>query len=169
MNIFILDTDIEKSVQYHYDTHVRKILLEMAQVLCTVQRLHGNTNEILYKATHINHPIVKWVNSCINNYQYTYLYFLYLGREYQYRFNKVHKSYKLFKDILGVYPDMVGMNETSFYSNYPCVMDDIYKIHFKPQSLEDVIDNYRNYYNTGKKHLLKYTLREKPYWLKENV
>jgi hypothetical protein len=41
-------------------------------------------------------------------------------------------------------------------------MPDEYKIIGRP------IDSYRQLYAYGKKHLLKYTKRSQPYWLKDN-
>ena len=35
MNIFYLDSDIERVVQFHCDSHVVKMCLETAQILCT--------------------------------------------------------------------------------------------------------------------------------------
>lgn len=36
MNIFMLDSNPELAAQYHYDTHIVKMILESAQILCTV-------------------------------------------------------------------------------------------------------------------------------------
>lgn len=35
INIFYLDRDIERVVQFHCDSHVVKMCLETAQILCT--------------------------------------------------------------------------------------------------------------------------------------
>ena len=35
MNIFVLDTDIDKCAEYHVDKHIVKMPLEAAQMLCT--------------------------------------------------------------------------------------------------------------------------------------
>lgn len=36
MNIFVLDTNLEKCALYHCDKHVIKMILESAQMICTV-------------------------------------------------------------------------------------------------------------------------------------
>ena len=54
MNIFVLDNDPRRAAEYHCDKHVVKMILESAQMLCTV--LGGP-----YAATHKNHPCTKWV------------------------------------------------------------------------------------------------------------
>ena len=36
MNLFYLDEDLDKCAEYHVDKHVNKMILEAAQILCTV-------------------------------------------------------------------------------------------------------------------------------------
>ena len=36
MNLFYLDEDLDKCAEYHVDNHVNKMILEAAQLLCTV-------------------------------------------------------------------------------------------------------------------------------------
>lgn len=169
MNICILDTNIQKSVEYHCDKHVVKMIVEASQVLSTVQRLQGNEDERLYKKTHINHPVVKWCNSSGSNYFYTYLYFLHLSQEYKRRFNKVHKSYKKLHEVLEPIPkNLPYYTKESFYENYPCVMDDIYKVYFYPKTLDEIVANYRNYYLQAKKNILQYKYSTIPYWVENS-
>ena len=44
MNIFVLHEDPIKSAEAHYDTHVIKMILESAKILCTVHHLLKYTN-----------------------------------------------------------------------------------------------------------------------------
>lgn len=48
MNIFYLDEDVTLCAQYHCDKHVIKMILESAQILCTV--LHQNNLSAPYRA-----------------------------------------------------------------------------------------------------------------------
>ena len=48
MNIFILDSNLERNAEYHCDQHVNKMILEAAQMLCTVATLHG-IKDVPYK------------------------------------------------------------------------------------------------------------------------
>lgn len=41
----------------------------------------------------------------------------------------------------------------------PCAMPDEYKV-------DSVVQSYRNYYIGEKQHILQYTKRDIPYWLK---
>jgi hypothetical protein len=66
MNIFILDNDIKTCVQYHYDQHVLKMILESVQMLCTVLNKKGFLTP--YKSTHANHPCGLWAEASFDNF-----------------------------------------------------------------------------------------------------
>ena len=61
MNIFILDNDSQKCVEYHCDKHVVKMILEYCQLLSTACHVHGIAVDGIYKKTHDNHPCAKWL------------------------------------------------------------------------------------------------------------
>ena len=65
MNIFYLDEDTEICAQYHCDKHVVKMILEYAQILCTV--LHELGQEAPYRPTHRNHPCTVWARESLDN------------------------------------------------------------------------------------------------------
>jgi len=54
MNIFVLDTNLEKCAQYTCDEHVIKMILEHTQMLSTACRLNGIDKG--YQITHVNRP-----------------------------------------------------------------------------------------------------------------
>ena len=66
MNIFVLDTDLEKCAEYHCDKHVVKMILEYAQMLSSVVRLQGH--DVGYKLTHKNHPCTIWARESLSKY-----------------------------------------------------------------------------------------------------
>ena len=91
MNIFYLDHDVTKCAEMHNDKHVVKMILEYAQLLSTAHRVLDGTicdgfsdsgrrkktytlsdsrNDILYSATHINHPSAVWVRQSDTNYKW---------------------------------------------------------------------------------------------------
>jgi hypothetical protein len=94
MNIFYLDEDPKICAQYHCDKHVVKMIIEYAQLLSTAHRvldgfegygssksgnrqvkiwtIHDSRDEILYKATHVNHPSNIWTRSSVKNYHYMF-------------------------------------------------------------------------------------------------
>lgn len=179
MNIFFIDRDPSIAAQYHNDSHVRKMILETAQLLSTAHRvLDGNMyydksntgrkvkrwslaseedgrEEVLYKATHVNHPSAKWVRESSDHYYWTYLLFDELSKEFEYRWEKPHATWMKLRGWLQSNPNNIPMN--GLWTDPPLAMDDEYK-------LQDPVDSYRNYYIHGKRHLAKWTKREKPFW-----
>jgi hypothetical protein len=161
MNIFILDYDMRKNVQYYIDAHVRKMLVEYTQILSTVCRLNGL--DCGYKATHVNHPCVKWCLESFPNWIKLYALTCTLYLEYEYRFDKVHKT----KDILANLerPLLPTIDEGGLISITlpPLIMPDKYKTN-------DIVESYRNYYRNEKrtdkngKNMAIWTNRDAPEW-----
>lgn len=195
MNIFIVDKDPILAAQALVDRHVVKMIIETAQLLSTAHRvidgtkvvykntkgckatrydLAGMRGNLLYKATHVNHPCAIWVRSSKEAYMWTYMHFLQLLKEYTYRYNKTHATARL-SGILDYIPEglcdynnynveynsavsSVVYNAHIIAKDAPLAMPDEYKT-------SDTIESYRNYYREGKKHLHKYTKRNPPEWL----
>lgn len=178
MNIFFLDENPEYAAKYHNDKHVVKMILESAQLLSTAHRfldgelyyeksinnrnlkrwkLNDQRENVLYKATHFNHPCSIWVRESFANYHWLYSLFLFLSEEYTYRFNKQHLSFLKLKDSLYNAPFNITKKEMT---KVVLAMPEEYKKH-------DAVKAYREYYKIDKKHLLQYTNREHPYWLGE--
>lgn len=154
MNIFYLDSDITQCARFHCDKHVIKMILESAQVLCTVLWMHDI--EAPYKPTHMQHPCVLWANHSLSNWRWLKDLAGALNEEYKYRFNhqKNHKSYEVILSL--VTPPLADLGLTE----RPLVMPDEFK-----QS--DPVKAYRNYYKVSKYHLAKWTKRDIPDWFLE--
>lgn len=99
MNLFFLHKNVRKSVRDYSNQHVVKILLEAVQLLYAAHHTHGG-HKILndeapnggYRATHLNHPMTKWVASSPANYAMACKYAQCLVDEYGRRYpNRVHK------------------------------------------------------------------------------
>mgnify|MGYP001485245829 CR=1 FL=1 len=107
MNLFYLHEDPWRSAELHCDKHVVKMIIEYAQMLSTAHRMldgnqytdsssgrriqrweleNTNMDEVLYKASHINHPSTRWVRENAVQYQYAYDMFTALCDEYTYRY-----------------------------------------------------------------------------------
>lgn len=161
MNIFYLDNDPVKSAEYMCDRHVVKMVTESAQILSTAHRvldgvktlvtengrtrytykLDGMPEYILYQATHINHPSVKWALEASSNYQWLYHHYKAIGLEYEYRYNKEHGAYNPF---LVYYLSLLPSNiTTADFSTPPMVMP----LEFQSN---DVVGSYREYYRKEK-------------------
>lgn len=178
MNIFQVDLDPIISAQALVDKHVVKMILESAQLLSTAHRvldgvlvnektdtgrnvkkhkLNDDRENILYKDTHVNHPSSIWCRESISNYIWLFDHFKALLDEYTFRYNKKHKCSGAIFDALSIYmPNNLKKYELT---KMPSCMDEIYIIS------DDPVQNYRNYYKHGKKHIHKWTNRLPPQWL----
>ena len=133
MNIFYLHKEPEVSARLHCDKHVVKMIIEYAQMLSTAHRMidgeqyydlsknsrriarwrHPNSNleNVLYKASHQNHPSAVWVRENAIQYQYMYDLFVALCDEYTYRYGKVHMTDSKLRDVLNNIPDKMPLGD----------------------------------------------------------
>jgi len=158
MNVFYLDADPYIAAQYHCDKHVVKMIIEYAQLMSTAHRiLDGNMyidktangrsikrwrinddrEDILYKASHVNHPSGVWCRSSKYNYDWLYQLFYYLCLEYTSRYKKIHKTEQLLSGILMAAP--LNISDSKF-SDPPPAMPNYCKIQ------NNSIASYRKYY-----------------------
>jgi hypothetical protein len=152
MNIFVLDNDIKKCVQYHNNSHCVKMILESSQLLCGVHWVLGG--EAPYKLSHKNHPCAIWVRECVENYIWLCDLALELCDEYSYRYGKVHKSKKIIEWCLMNIPNL---RENGDITPFALAMPEQYK-------KTDAVAAYRLYYINEKSHLAEWKNREVPYW-----
>lgn len=162
MNIFILDDDIKKSVQYYCDKHVVKMILETSQILCTV--LNEKDIETPYRPTHKNHPCVKWAGNSFGNFWYLTRLLNFLNDEYNYRYNKIHKSFIVINEFFqnkNIYATATNLFLYENITPFVQCMPDKYKC-------DDTVQAYRNYYIGEKQHIAKWTKRPVPEWYEKN-
>lgn len=179
MNIFAVDSSPRQAASMLCDKHVVKMLLETAQLLCTAHRVQTaaemiydpvtNKAEQLYKATHVNHPCVKWlVQYGDDAYVWLYRHFHALDLEYTDRYKRTHASMRL-RNALSYAPsglNVVNKNilvENTYLQNQiantiPQCMPDQYKVP------GDTVQAYRNYYNGDKARFAKWKYSEVPWW-----
>ncbi len=144
MNIFYLHKDPEKAARYQYNKHVVKMILESAQMLCTVHHKYmGDDADVPYKATHRNHPSTLWAGETANNYAWLYDHFVALSEEYKKRYGREHLSYTKCKNKVNFLPG--GMLEVGL-TDMPQCMPDEYKDKCSIQA-------YWNYYINDKKKI----------------
>jgi hypothetical protein len=178
VNIFYIDESPVQAAQWMVDRHVVKMILESAQLLSTAHRLldgeefigktktgrkakrwklYDSREDVLYQATHINHPSAVWCRKSVENYNWLADHLHALLQEYTHRYGKKHKvegdlSYMLMSPPKNLQEyDMTTM---------PSAMADEYKIS------DDPIINYRNYYQNGKASLHSWKNRQPPEWIK---
>lgn len=158
MNIFVLDLDPVKCAQYHVDQHVRKMILESAQLLTYAIHLHPprNVPDGLYRgsASHSNHPCAKWVRESLSNYRWLVDLARCLNRENQWRnsHDKEHKSWT-YISVLGE-PRIHDIGLTPFAQAMPDWCCD-----------PDPVTAYRNYYVAEKSTMWSWKRRGAPDWL----
>ncbi len=153
MNIFILDTDIERCAQYHCDQHVTKMILESVQLLCTALNKKGFSTP--YRSTHMKHPCVLWVEESYGNFLWLKELTLQLNREYRFRFNKSvdHKSIAVLDQINDLRFENNGLTE------FAQAMPDTYKVP------GNAVAAYRKFYIAEKMRFARWTKRSMPSWL----
>ncbi len=153
MNIFVLDTNIEKCAQYHCDQHVVKMILESVQMLCTALNKKGFTTP--YKSTHVKHPCVLWVEESFENFSWLKNLAIALNAEYRFRFEKEsdHKSIFVLDDLSGC--EYINRGLTEFAQAMP----DKYKVP------GNAVKAYRQFYVGEKMRFAKWTKRSIPEWV----
>ena len=159
MNIFYLDRNPYKASKMLMDVHLRKLLVETAQLLCTHDILCGKERPL--KPTHRNHPC----RVCLSeedNYKWLVTYMRGMLNEYYHRFHKFHAYESLWNRFYA--NDMLDVSRHSEYRSFPQCMPDEWK-------RDDTVEAYRLYYRWKKFDFsmrnisTKYTNREKPEWL----
>ena len=174
MNIFYLDPNTTKCAEYHVDRHCVKMIVEYAQLLSTAHRvldgveyvdtssgrkikrwkLGGSYEDILYKATHINHPSAIWVRNSYDNYMWLRSLLYKLTKEYTYRYGKVHKvMHSGLYESLSYAPINIKLGK---FTEPTPAMPEEYIVS------GDSIESYKNYYNGSKQHLHNWKLRPIP-------
>lgn len=165
MNIFYLDSNPTLCAQSHVDRHVLKMTVETAQLLSTAHRVLDGVDlkftdereQILYKATHRNHPSAVWARESSENYVWLHALLKSLCEEYTFRYEKIHKTQRDgLMDTLGKAPNNI---QSLGITEFKLAMPDEFKIE------KDPVASYRNYYNGAKKDLFRWKKRDKPTWI----
>ncbi len=154
MNIFALDIDPRKAAQYHCDKHVVKMILESAQMMCTVAS--ESSIDVPYRPTHKNHPCTQWVRQSFNNFLWLRNLLINLNAEYMQRFNhtKEHKSF-----IVGINIPIGKLQlPRSGLTSFALAMPDQYKN-------KNAVIAYRNYYIGEKRNIANWR-NGQPWWWK---
>ena len=186
MNIFYLDKDPVVAAQMSCDKHVVKMILESAQMLCTVKRVldgteytdltkngrkikrwrlnNSNEEAIIYKAGWLKHPSTQWVMKSAYNYIWLYKHMMALNDEYKLRYNKKvdHVSIQKLGELLKQPPK--NANLRAIATDATPAMPDECKIP------GDVVGSYRKYYVLYKERFAKWSApRSAPDWFVKGV
>jgi hypothetical protein len=157
MNIFFLDENPKLNAQYHNNSHCIKMILETAQLLCSVHHSTDQpTDQVPYKLSHKNHPCAIWARESLSNYLYLCELGLELGKEYTYRYGKRHKSIDVIEWCIVNKPNIPDIG----FTTPAMAMPDEFKV-------DSVVESYRNYYMGAKSDLASWKNREKPFWFEK--
>lgn len=178
MNIFILSWNVKECAKWHFDRHVVKMILELAQLLSTAHWILSDKSTVIkwnqynciYKQTHKNHPCAVWVREHLNNYRYIVKLALALCDEYYYRYgkkkNKQHKTRNIIEFLQNNEPTYLDQKK-----ELPLI--EPMKITKPPQAMPneykrtDTLESYKKYYMSDeKRHLASWSNRETPEWFK---
>ena len=177
MNIFYLHEDPIQNAKWHIDKHIVKMPIEYAQLMSTAHRLldgemylgktaigrnikrwrlHDEREDILYKASHINHPSAIWVRESKSNYFKMYKLYMATLAEFTNRYGKIHGSSKPSIALMRAPNNIPKVKGTKM----PQCMPEYCKVK------GDSIKAYRNYYINEKKRFATWKNKEIPKWFK---
>lgn len=104
-----------------------------------------------------HHKCSKWIRESVDNYMWAAHHAFYLCYEYYYRYGKIHKNLDMIQDHKS--DDYLIMEKSEATPVVLAIPDDC--------KTNDPVQSYRNYYLKYKQHLLTYTRREIPFWVRE--
>ena len=179
MNLFWLDEDPFKSIEYHCDKHIVKMPTEYKQMLSTAHRvLDGEMyidrtksgarikrwkhpdrkmNRDLYLAGHVNHPTNIWLRECTENYMLMFTYYKLICEEYTYRYGKEHGAKENWWIFREPPKNMPSLGKTT---PVPQAMKQFPECMVK----DDSVQAYRNFYVVAKKSFATWKERGRPSW-----
>ena len=157
MNIFVLDYNPERCAQYHNSRHCIKMILESTQLLNNALAVFDSTYIPVYKTTHLNHPLTKWVSKSVANFDWLVVLALELCKEYTYRYGKIHKCQQIIESLRH-HSSKSKLPQIGLTTFLRCMPDE-YKV-------DDVVESYRNYYRGAKRDMAQWKNRPEPEWWK---
>lgn len=150
MNIFVLDENPSTAAQMMCDKHVVKMILETAQMMCTVVASYGHDTP--YRPTHAKHPCTLWAGQSRSNWGWLVDHGMALCEEYTKRYGKVHKSQRVIEWCAQTHIDLPESPRTPFAQAMP------------PQYRNKcAVVAYRAYYQ-GEKAPIATWKTEQPHW-----
>jgi len=157
MNHFILDENLEQSVEYHVDAHIVKMGIEATQ-MCSTALYQQFGLSMGYSPVYQSHPLVKWTGYSRQNWMWMAAYGMAIFREYTHRFGREHASQVVLEGMI----QYVAQLDTRSWN-----------VGLTPHHLAvapemkglDPVDAYRAYYLKYKTRLFKWTNREIPFWI----
>ena len=152
MNIFVLHEDPHMAATMMCDKHVVKMILETAQMMCTVVAAHGHNTP--YRPTHAKHPCTLWAAQSRANWDWLIEHGMSLCDEYTERYGKVHKSQYVIEWCAMKHIDLPEVPQTPFAQAMP------------PQYKNDcAVTAYRAYYMGEKARFATWKTEAPDWWM----
>jgi hypothetical protein len=151
MNIFVTSINTLTCAQEHCDVHLRKMIVETAQLLSTAH-FELDKVQVGYKPTHKNHPCAVWVREHPANYRWAVTLLGELLDEYSYRFDKTHKTQEVYGNLSRPPNFKYIYTQNATPSNFVTAMPDVF-------ISKDVETSYKGYLNEKFK---EWRSRERP-------
>lgn len=161
MNIFVLDRNPKQSARYLCNIHVRKMLVESAQMLSnafpeSALALAPKTQkDTIRRHSYLHHPCSKWVIESGGNFDWLTEHALEIAQEYTRRTGKVHFTEDFVKWV-DANRDLASNVEPGPLTEFAVAISPD-KIAYEPcQKLTDVVEKYRLYYKLDKAQIAKW-------------
>jgi len=151
MNIFVLHDEPNVAAQMACDKHVVKMILETAQMLCTVALSHGVGAP--YSQTHAKHPCTLWAGESQGNWEWLIEYGFALCAEYTKRYKRVHKSQAAIEHCSKLDLNFARIERTPFAQAMPNQYKD-----------ECAVTAYRAYYHGEKAYFATWKTQSPGWW-----
>jgi hypothetical protein len=159
MNLFPLHENPLEAAKLNCDTHLNKILIEAAQMLCIPFHLQNIVAP--YKPSHVNHPVSKWVRESRENFLWTLQHAYKLYSERYYRFTKGHKTGEVLDWIANNRSSLVFLKEGR--TPFAIAISDDKLCRKDPEWDEsNPVKCYQLLYKHDKKSIAKWTNRDIP-------
>ena len=152
MNIFVVDNDPKVAATMLCDKHVVKMIVETAQMLCTVAASLGQQN-VPYRPTHKNHPCTLWAGESKANWDWLVAHGLEMCAEYTRRYGRIHKT----QAIIEWCRDSGSGPEKGSLTPFRLAMPQQYRC-------SDPVKSYRDYYIGEKAKFAKWKISPPVWW-----
>lgn len=165
MNIFVLDETPTDAARYHFDDHVRRMILVYYQIMSSAHLINDNAQiaekrglQLVTWEGEYDHPCAQWARQSWANYSWLSALAVALTDQYVIRFGKQHALTAAVRKMHMMAP----LNIRCHPERSPFVqMVGMY------HSRKSAVEGYRDHYFYTKHHLAKWSVVGMPQWWKD--
>jgi hypothetical protein len=121
MNIFVVSRDWDTCAQALDDKRLNEMILETAQILCTVINEREGSQVTPHRSCHQHHPITKWVEEDVYHLRWLYQLGRTYGDEIIYRHGRKHSCHLVLEGLTFKWPELAmvprRLEEQEFYNS----------------------------------------------------